>query len=184
MDVKMYLSSQISSPNSHKRFQRKTKRQRQLPQHWNIIGLSSLAYRDAKLGTVIGKLCRMYSMKKTTPYRPQGNAQYERYNRTMHNLLRSLSADEKRQWPKHLPELTFASNATPHASTGYSPFFIMFGRHPRVKESFLELALEDTRTVSVGECLESHTRRLNYVLERVRRNTDRAVHARKTRHER
>ena len=33
----------------------------------------------------------------------------------------------------------------------------------------------------MDDWLESHSRRLNYVLERVRRNTDRAIHARKTR---
>ena len=58
----------------------------------------------------------------------------------------------------------------------------MFGRGPRLPtESLLGLALEDKRTGSVDEWLESHSRRLNYVLERVRRNTNRAIHARKTR---
>ena len=50
---------------------------------------------------------------------------------------------------------------------------------PRIDE-----ALEYAGTGSVDDWLESHTRRLSYVLERVRRNTDRAIHARKTRQER
>ena len=138
-------------------------------------------------GTVIRELCRMYNIQKTktTPYRPQGNGQCERFNRTMHNLLRTLSEDNKRRWPKHLPELMFAYNATPHASTGYSPFFAMFGRDPRMPvESFLGLEQEDTRTSSIDDWLEGHCRRLNHVLDRVRRNNDRQTRARQTRQER
>ena len=138
-------------------------------------------------GTVIRELCRMYNIQKTktTPYRPQGNGQCERFNRTMHNLLRTLSDDNKRRWPKHLPELMFAYNATPHASTGYSPFFAMFGRDPRMPvESFLGLEQEDTRTSSIDDWLEGHCRRLNHVLDRVRRNNDRQTRARQTRQER
>ena len=137
-------------------------------------------------GTVIRELCRMYNIPQTptTPYRPQGNGQCERFNRTMHNLLRTLSDDNKRRWPKHLPELMFSYNATPHASTGYSPFFAMFGRDPRMPvESFLELEQEDTRTSSIDDWLEGHCRRLNHVLDRVRRNNDRQTLARQTRQE-
>ena len=133
------------------------------------------------------ELCRMYNIQKTktTPYRPQGNGQCELFSRTMHNLLRTLSDYNNRRWPKHLPELMFAYNATPHASTGYSPFFAMFGRDPRMPvESFLGLKQEETRTASIDDWLEGHCRRLNRVLDRVRRNNDRQTRARQTRQER
>lgn len=68
----------------------------------------------------------------TTPYHPMGNGIAERFNRTLGNMLRVLPPTAKARWPQMLQTLTFCYNCTVHETTGFAPFFLMFGRVPRL----------------------------------------------------
>ena len=72
----------------------------------------------------------MYGVERTmtAPYNPRVNSQCERFNRTMFNLLKTLTKEQKSDWPAHLSTMTFAYNVTPHSSTGFQPYELMFGR--------------------------------------------------------
>ena len=71
-------------------------------------------------------------MSNTSPYHPEGDGQCERLNRTIINMLKSIPDNEKRNWKDHLAKLTFAYNATINKTTQFSPFFLLFGREPRL----------------------------------------------------
>ncbi|KAJ8017850.1 hypothetical protein HOLleu_44491 [Holothuria leucospilota] len=115
---------------------------------------------------LIQSLCNLYGITKTrtTPYHPEGNGQAERFNKTLHDLLRALPPNQKRRWSECLPEVLYAYNATPHASTGFTPFFLMFGRDPRLPIDFLlggdVSDNEDVLDGTVPEWLASHTKTL------------------------
>lgn len=132
---------------------------------------------------VIAELCKLYGVRKsrTTPHHPQGNAQCERFNRTLHDLLRSLAPDKKRKWPEYLPELVYAYNVTPHSSTGHSPYYMLFGRQPHLPVDAL-LGQEPVREKE-PTWLTVHRDRLQDAHSRARDYAERKAAERVARHE-
>ncbi|KAF1385397.1 hypothetical protein PFLUV_G00107320 [Perca fluviatilis] len=83
---------------------------------------------------VVRDLCKITGITKThtTPYHPQGNGTTERFNRTLMNMLGTLDPNLKPRWHEYVDTMTHAYNCTQHDSTGYSPYYLMYGRHPRL----------------------------------------------------
>ncbi|KAJ8352950.1 hypothetical protein AAFF_G00132900 [Aldrovandia affinis] len=69
---------------------------------------------------------------RTSPYHPMGNGGTERFNRTLGGMLRSLPPRSKHKWPQMIQTMTFTYNCTQHETTGFAPFYLMFGRVPRL----------------------------------------------------
>ena len=68
---------------------------------------------------------------RTTPYHPQTDGLVERFNGTLKAMLKKTAVEEGKDWDRLLPYLLFAYREVPQASTGFSPFELVYGRNVR-----------------------------------------------------
>jgi transposase InsO family protein len=131
---------------------------------------------------IVSELCKLYGVKKshTTTYHPQGNGQCERFNRTMHNLLRTLSEEKKKKWAIYLPELVYSYNVTPHSTSGYSPYFLIFGQEPKLPIDHI-LQMPPIKDKVRGNWVNDHKERMAYVMKDVQEKQAKVANARKER---
>ena len=96
---------------------------------------------------IIKQLCKLPNIKKTrtTSYHPMGNGTVERFSKTLLSMLGAMTDKQKINWKEHVSTLTQAYKALLHESTGYSPFYLMFGRHPRLAIAFFGLQDRDKK---------------------------------------
>ena len=69
-------------------------------------------------------------MKKLhiSPYHPETNGQWEHFNDTLISMLGMLPTHAIKNWQEWIATLTHACNCTVSPLTGFSPYFLMFGR--------------------------------------------------------
>jgi hypothetical protein len=114
---------------------------------------------------VIRELCNIAGVEKTrtTPYHPQGNGMPERFNETLMNMLGTLEDEQKADWKAHLPSMVHAYNSTRHDSTGFTPHYLLFGRHPRLAiDAFLGIEPDRSDNVDKSSYISKLKARLNF----------------------
>jgi hypothetical protein len=87
----------------------------------------------------------------TTARHQSANGQAERAVQELIHLLSPFISTTGSNWESVLPALEFAFNDSVNSSTGYTPFFLAFGQHPR---SLLPVA--PGRPNSLLEDIQSH----------------------------
>ena len=117
--------------------------------YFGLFGAPAYLVSDqgkAFTGHLISNLCELYGVQKlrTLPYHAQTNGQVERMNQTIIRMIGKLEQDKKACWSEHLLVMLAAYNGTHSAVTGYSPYFLLFGRKSRMPVDCLFPTLRDS----------------------------------------
>ena len=109
------------------------------------------------LSALVKDVCRLLNTKKlnTTAYHPMGNGQNEKLNHSLIEALSHFVNSRQTDWDTLLPSVLFAYRVSPHISTGDSPFYLLFGREPRLA---LDVAL--LPPMELSNSVEEHRRRI------------------------
>ncbi len=66
----------------------------------------------------------------STAYHPEGNGVIERAHQPLVDAIFKCTGDAKGNWPKYLEPALFAIRVTVSRSTGYSPYYLLYGMYP------------------------------------------------------
>jgi hypothetical protein len=79
------------------------------------------------------EVSRLVSIRQlfTTPYNPKCNGFCERINGVLKSMLKKMCQEKPKDWDRYLSAVLFAYREVPQASTGFSPFELLYGRTVR-----------------------------------------------------
>ena len=87
----------------------------------------------AKYSQLLAELYRLLHIKplRTTLYHPQTDGFVKRFNQTLKAMLLIAATKEGKDWDTLLPYLLFAYREVPQATTGFSPFKLIYEHQVR-----------------------------------------------------
>ena len=155
------------------------------------VPLSIVSDRDSKFTSMFWQA--LFSLLGTklnmsSSYHPQTDGQSERSNQTVEQILRCYTSKFMDDWDSHLGLAEFSLNSAVNASTGFSPFKLMYGYQPsspldRVLAAFTADTINTTKHVhTTSQLLEQMTQDLRLAQDSILRAQAQAVvHANKHR---
>jgi len=86
------------------------------------------------LSALIQGVCNELGIKKvnTSGYHPQTDGLVEKFNSTLIEMISKCCEVSNHDWDQYLPHLLFAYRSSVQESTRESPFFLLYGRDPRL----------------------------------------------------
>lgn len=118
--------------------------------------------------------------KTTSSYHPQTNGLTERFHRTLSDMISFYIRPDHTNWDTILPFVTFAYNTALQSTTGFSPFFLVYGRPP---PSVLDSSFFSAPVSPRAPLHEQFLTRLAHCRNLARMKTEACQAERKSRHD-
>ena len=100
------------------------------------------------MSELFNNICKMLQIKKlnSTAYHHQSIGSLENSHKVLGNFLRIYCNNNPLLWIDWVSFYEFAYNTTVHISTSYTPFYLLYGRHPKLPSNVIEDAEEQIST--------------------------------------
>ena len=130
----------------------------------------------AFLSGLMGEVEKLLGFHKvnTSAYHPQTDGLVERFNRTLTAMLAKTLERGGQDWDTHLPFVLFAYRATQQESTQESPFFLLYGRDPRLPVEEVLSPLQTKTLVDLREYGADLAHKMSGAWESARENVKKA----------
>ena len=82
------------------------------------------------VSNIMQEVNKLLSIRATTStaYHPMGNSVIENWNKSLKSSLKKLTMERVKDWDRYISPLLFAMRDTPHNSTTFSSFELIYGR--------------------------------------------------------
>ena len=111
----------------------------------------------------------------STAYHPETDGQSKVSIRTLENFLRPYVEEHPEEWSTYLPLAEFAVRNAINVSTGYSPFYLMYGQNVQAPVGLMAEKAVDTRVESVDVMVSRMQKVLSSAVRQYKRAQERMV---------
>ena len=93
---------------------------------------------------IVSTLCKTLKIERitTSSYYPQTNGSTERFNATLANCLRKVTAEKPTEWDQWLPWILLSYRSRVNSTTGYQPYELLFGKKMNWFENYQQENIE------------------------------------------
>ena len=138
------------------------------------------------LSKLVKEVCKLLSTDKlnTSAYHPMTDGSVERCNSYISQSLSMFVSDNQKDWDEFLPAILSAYRTSPQAATGNCPFYLLYGREPRLP---IDVNLLPSNVDHLSTSIAEHRARFVSQLEEAQRlakhNTERTQQQMKERYD-
>lgn len=156
-----------------------------------LHGVPKIIVSDRDVRFTAGYWIQYWKAKGTevrfsTAYHPQTDGQTERENRTISQVMRTVVDEQQDDWDRYLPLVEMALNSAVQASTGMSPYKMVYGREmvlPVDRKLETRVTTENPAVEELGKRMEEIWKKATDEIEKAKKRQERNANGRRRKEE-